>query len=77
MNVLATCAGRRGYLVTYFKEALEGKGKVIALNSEIHATSMLEADEAIVAPELFEDGYVDFVLEVCKKYKITLLVSSF
>lgn len=77
MNILATCAGRRGYLITYFKEALEGKGKVVALNSEVYATSMIEADEAIVAPKLFEVGYVEFVLEVCKKHKINLLVSLF
>ena len=33
MNILLTSAGRRTYLVEYFKEALAGHGKVYASNS--------------------------------------------
>lgn len=33
MNILLTSAGRRTYLVEYFKKALGGQGKVYASNS--------------------------------------------
>jgi carbamoyl-phosphate synthase large subunit len=77
MNVLLTCAGRRNYLVDYFKEALEGQGKVYAVNSTPEATSMIVADGAFVAPPLYKDGYIDYLLTICKKYDIKLLVSLF
>ena len=60
MNILLTCAGRRNYLVEYFQDALDGKGKVFVLNSTASATSMLVADEAIIAPYLYEEGYVNY-----------------
>ncbi len=33
MNILLTSAGRRTYMVNYFKDVLNGKGKVFASNS--------------------------------------------
>jgi carbamoyl-phosphate synthase large subunit len=30
MNVMLTCAGRRNYLVQFFQQALNGRGRVFA-----------------------------------------------
>jgi len=46
MNILLTSAGRRTYLVQYFKEVLAEKGKVHASNSE-WSTALEVADEAV------------------------------
>ena len=77
MNVLLTCAGRRNYLVDYFKEALNGEGEVYVLNSNTDSASMIAADEAIEAPFLYAPNYINFVLDVCTKYDIKLVVSLF
>ena len=77
MNILLTCAGRRNYLVDYFKEALDGKGKVYVANSTSEATSMLVADGAFVAPPLYEDRYIDYLVKICEDHQVKLLVSLF
>lgn len=75
MNVLLTSAGRRSYLVNYFKQALNGSGKVIAANMYSDAPAMYVADEAIVVPPAFDDGYIQKILELCRQYKIDLICS--
>lgn len=77
MNILLTSVGRRAYLVRYFKIALAGKGKVIAINSDIDAAGMYEADEAIISPQVNSDYYIDFVCDVIRKNDIKLILSLF
>ena len=45
MNILFTCAGRRHYLLQYFKEALKGDGKIIATDMQLSAPALILADE--------------------------------
>ena len=47
MNILFTCAGRRNYLINYFKEALKGEGKVFATDMQLTAPALVDADVAI------------------------------
>lgn len=77
MNILLTCAGRRSYLVDYFKEALDGKGKVYAANSTPDTSAMLAADGAFVVPPLYVDGYIDYLKGICLEYDIKLIVPLF
>ena len=77
MNILLTCSGRRNYLVEYFKNALNGEGKVYTVNSTTDATSMLVSDGAILAPAVFSESYIDFLLSICRKYEIGLMVSLY
>jgi len=56
---LITSAGRRSYLVQYFKEALAGNGLVHAGNS-VYSTSLMAADEAVITPMIHDSGYIDF-----------------
>jgi carbamoyl-phosphate synthase large subunit len=74
-NILLTSAGRRSYLVNYFKQALNGNGKVIAANMYKDAPAMYVADEAVVVSPAFEKGYFQNILQLCKDYKIDLLCS--
>ncbi len=77
MNILITSAGRRGYLVRYFKEALAGKGEVHVGNSSEIAAALAYADRAVVTPLIYAPGYIDFLLKYCIDNKITAIVSLF
>ncbi len=75
MNILFTCAGRRNYLLQYFKEELRGSGLVIAADMQTTAAAMAAADKAIVVPPLDDDGYVDALIDVCRTEHIDALFS--
>ena len=77
MNVLLTCAGRRSYLVSWFRAAVAPRGRVVAVNSHPLAAAMVTADSSHVAPPLTSGEYVDFVLDVCRREEIGLLVPLF
>jgi carbamoyl-phosphate synthase large subunit len=76
MNILLTSAGRRSYLVTYFKEALGNSGKVHAANSE-WSTALEVADKAVLTPLIYDENYISFILEYCRNEDITLVLSLF
>ena len=79
MNILLTSAGRRSYLVTYFKEALQMAGcpgKVHAANSQ-PSPAFLSADETVITPLIYDAYYIPFLLDYCKKEAIDLLIPLF
>jgi carbamoyl-phosphate synthase large subunit len=75
MNVLLASAGRRGYLVEYFREAVRPSGKVVATNSVSGTSGMLSADVACVVPEAHDPTFIDKLLEICRDHSIGLLFS--
>jgi hypothetical protein len=76
MNILLTSAGRRTYLINYFKEALAGTGKVFASNS-ILTYCLEQADDYVLTPNIYDDGYITFLLDFCKKKNIQVIISLF
>jgi carbamoyl-phosphate synthase large subunit len=76
MNVLLTTAGRRNYLVRWFQEALEGEGRVIASNS-IDCPAFYAADGACVSPLIKSDEYVPFLIDLCRRERVELVVPLF
>lgn len=74
MNVLLTCAGRRTYLVNYFRTALMGQGKVIAADANRDAPAMIEADEAVCVPRVDSPNYIDVLVNICQNHHIGLLL---
>ncbi len=75
MNILFTCAGRRNYLLEYFREALDGKGMIVAADIQATAPAMAVADKAIVVPAVYDKHYIDALLDVCQKEKIQAILS--
>jgi carbamoyl-phosphate synthase large subunit len=75
MNVLFTCAGRRNYLLEYFKEAMDGQGRVIAADMSKTAPAMAVADVAHVVSDVYATDYVDQIMEICRKEEADLLIS--
>lgn len=78
MNILLSCVGRRSYMVDYFREALHKEhGKIIGTNSEAGTTGMNACDIAYVVPAITDDNYIDVLLEIAIKEKVSMIISLF
>jgi carbamoyl-phosphate synthase large subunit len=75
MNILITSAGRRVYLVEYFKKALGQNGNVIAADMQITAPALKRADDYFILPEANEINYMKELLRFCKLKKIDVIIS--
>lgn len=74
MTVLFTCAGRRNYLINYFKEVVGIHGKVIAIDSHFAASTFADADIAIQVPPLRAFGYIAAVKKIIEQHKVDLII---
>lgn len=75
MNILFTCAGRRNYLLRYFREELNGHGKIFAADMSDTAPALHEADESLQVPALVDDSYISTLLALCADNAIDLIIS--
>jgi carbamoyl-phosphate synthase large subunit len=75
VNVLLTCAGRRNYLVRYFRQALGGRGQVFAADASPHAPALQEADAAYLVPSVDHPEYIDVLRSLCREHSVRLLLS--
>lgn len=80
MNILILSAGTRNKIVQYFKRALtddRGKrtGMVIATDMSNLAPAVYEADRFYQVPRMTEEGYIDVVFDICRKEKISAVLS--
>ncbi len=76
MNVLLTCAGRRGHTIAGFKAAVNGRGRVFACDASADAPALQEADEAFVVPSVDDPGYIDALLALCAAHRVGLLIPA-
>lgn len=77
MNILLTSAGRRGYLVEFFKEALNGTGEVHVGNSTPLSPVFYYADKCVVTPLIYDENYIPFLLRYCEENRIDAVISLF
>lgn len=75
MNILILSAGTRNKIVQYFRRTLAGQGKVIATDMQSIAPAIYEADKYYIVPRITEPGYIDLILDICKKEKISGVLS--
>lgn len=75
MNILFTCAGRRTYLLKYFKENMGEGDKVVATDMQLSAPALQVADVKLQVPAVYDPKYVDTTLQICKEQKIDALLS--
>ncbi|MDE7248103.1 MAG: ATP-grasp domain-containing protein [Lachnospiraceae bacterium] len=71
MNILILSAGTRDKVVQYFKKELGDRGRVIATDCSNLAPAVYEADAFYLVPRISEPGYLDIILDICRKEKIT------
>lgn len=77
MNIMLTSVGRRAYMVKYFKEVLDNDGKVYVCNSDNKSIAFKYADEKVISPLIYDENYIPFLLDYCKKNSINILLSLF
>lgn len=75
MNILFTCAGRRTYLLKYFKENMQPGDKIVATDMQLTAPALQAADVKIQVPAVYDLKYIDITLNICKEQKIDALIS--
>lgn len=75
LNILFTCAGRRTYLLKYFKENLSEGDKIIATDMQLSAPALQVADIKLQVPAVYDPQYIDITLNICKEQHIDILIS--
>lgn len=75
INILILSAGTRDKVVQYFRKAFSGKGNVIATDMSELAPALYDADKYYIVPKMTALNYLDVILDICKKEKITGVLS--
>lgn len=76
MNILLTSAGRRNYLVKYFRKALKDYGgKIYCTDASTDAPIIQEADKTFIVPRVDNPTYFDALLKICEDYEIKIVFS--
>jgi carbamoyl-phosphate synthase large subunit len=75
MNILFTCAGRRTYLLKYFKDNLSEQDIIVATDMQLSAPALQIADVKIKVPAVNDPNYIAVIIEICKMYHIDAVLS--
>ncbi len=76
MNILLTCAGRRNYLVDYFRSALGvNGGRILAADAQWTSPAIQEADKSFLLPYVNEPSYLPKLLDICQQEEVTAIIS--
>lgn len=75
INILLTSAGRRAYIVDFFKNC-DGVGKVYASNSD-YTIALQRADDYFISPLIYDEEYIPAIIRYCRKNDITAVLSLF
>ncbi|MCL6266251.1 ATP-grasp domain-containing protein [Flagellimonas myxillae] len=74
-NILFTCAGRRNYLINYFKDALGDNGNIVAVDMQLTAPALVDADIAKKVPGIYDPGYIPALKEIIESENIDAVIS--
>ncbi len=75
MNILFTCAGRRTYLLNYFRNSLSEGDKIIATDLQLSAPALQAADFKEQVPAVYSPEYIGITLDICRKYSVDAVIS--
>lgn len=70
MNLLILSAGTRNKIIQYFKREVGNSGQVVATDMSNLAPAVYEADKFYQVPRMTDIGYIDVIIDICKKEKI-------
>ncbi len=70
MNILILAAGSRNKIVQYFKKAFCGEGTVVATDASELGPAIYDADKHYIVPPITDPGYIDIILDICRKESI-------
>ncbi len=75
INILFTCAGRRTYLLKYFKEQLGNDGLIVGTDMQLTAPALTAADIKEQVPAVYAPDYIDRTIDICRRHEIKALIS--
>lgn len=75
MNILFTCAGRRKYLVDYFRGEVGPGDKLLGADMTLSAPALAACDKGFKVPSVYADDYTEQLLALCRSEKVDLLIS--
>lgn len=75
MNILILAAGTRNKVVQYFKRTFDGVGNVVATDASLLGPAIYDADKYYIVPSIIEPGYINIILNICRKEKINGVLS--
>ncbi|MGN0262419.1 MAG: ATP-grasp domain-containing protein [Eggerthellaceae bacterium] len=75
VNILFCSAGRRGELLKDFRKTMGNNGVIVAVDNSNIAPALYCADKRYLAPRIDDPGYVDFLLDICKKESIDAITT--
>lgn len=75
-SILLTSAGRRSYLVRYFREALGPGGLVVCADSRASAPAGNEADHFYPVSDCASPSYPREIAAICRKHQVRALFSG-
>ncbi|MFC1881322.1 ATP-grasp domain-containing protein [Thermodesulfobacteriota bacterium] len=74
-NILLTSAGRRSYLVKYFKKALGSQGRILTANSVQPYPASYYSDVSLTVPYGFEPRFEEALIQIIVDHNIRMLFS--
>lgn len=75
MNYLMCSVGRRGELLKDFKKSMSKDSTLVATDNSKYAPALYFADKQYIVPKITEPGYIDILLDICKKEKINAVTT--
>lgn len=75
MNILFTCAGRRTYLLEYFRANMQPADRIIATDMQLTASALTAADVKVQVPSVYDPQYLDILLDICRENAVDALIS--
>ena len=75
MNILILAAGTRNKIVQYFKKTISDDGLVIATDASNLGPAIYDADKYYIVPSITDLNYIDVIIDICKKEKISGVLS--
>ena len=75
LNLLFTCAGRRNYLINYFKDAIKDQGKIYTADMSASAPAMVDADVAVIVPSIYDSKYIESLKKIIIEHHIDAVIS--
>lgn len=79
INLLFTSVGRRIELIQQFKKAMINKKipeKIICVYMNEISPALYYADFKYLVPSIYDEGYIDCLINICKKEKITMIIPT-
>lgn len=74
-NILILSCGTRNKVVQYFRKTFEGRGTIVCTDCSSLAPALYEADKHYIVPRMTDPGYLEVILDICKKEKISGVLS--